>query len=160
MKTTPETVLKYVGIAGIAYFLVKMAVVDIKGNPAKKEAEKEKLNRDKAKKEVKETSGYTMTWTNKKGQKITTNLDTAARKLENALSGNWINEDEEQIKQVMESIPGTVVSKQKGKTWHPIQIVAERFQINTGKSLKRELTRLLNQNELKTTFSDMHLKYL
>ena len=82
-----------------------------------------------------------------------------AKYLEAALRGSWYGEDEEQIRQVMNSIPTSI--KGKAGISYPIRTIAARYAINTkGKDLKSDLIRLLSANELETLGVKKHLKFL
>jgi len=153
----PSDILLFTGAGLIAWLLFKGARSQTKiwEQTEKKQEEKRKTE------EVKKISQeFQLTWRDQNtGKNRTANLDTMARFLESALRGSWYGEDEEQIKQVMNSIPTSI--KGKAGISYPIVTIAARYSINTGgKDLKADLVRLLSSDELRSLGVFKHIKYL
>ena len=152
----PADILLYTGAGLIAWLLFRGARSQTRIWQESEQKQEERKKTEEIQKTAKE---YQLTWKDKAGSTRTANLDTMAKYLEAALRGSWYGEDEEQIRQVMNSIPTSI--KGKAGISYPIRTIAARYAINTkGKDLKSDLIRLLSANELETLGVKKHLKFL
>lgn len=152
----PADILLYTGAGLIAWLLFRGARSQVQIWKESEQKQAEKKQTEEIQKTAKE---YQLTWKDKAGTIRTANLDTMAKYLEAALRGSWYGEDEEQIRQVMNSIPTSI--KGKAGISYPIRTIAARYAINTkGKDLKSDLIRLLSADELNTLGVKKHLKFL
>jgi len=161
MQIEPKDILLYTGAALIAYMLFK----GVKATTGKFEREAEKSKKREIEKQTKEevtrsAKEFMLSWQDPitKNTK-TVNLDTLAAYLKSAIRGSWFGEDEEQIKQVMNSIPVSI--KGKSGISYPIRTIAVRYAVQTdGKDLKADLVKYLSAKELVNLGVSKHLKFL
>lgn len=152
----PGEILAYTGAALIAWLLFRGARSQTKVWEEKEKKEQQKKTSEEIQRKATE---YQLTWKDSSGKNRTANLDTLAKYLESALRGSWYGEDEDQVRQVMNSIPVSI--RGKAGISYPIRTIAARYAINTnGKDLKSDLVRLLSQSELISLGVSKHLKYL
>lgn len=158
----PAEIFQYALFAGLGFLAINGSIVIAKEDKERRQQKKETKRKEEAKKEARENVGFIINWVTPKGQKKQVNLDTLAGRLVEALTGQWYNEDEDTIKEVMFSIPGTTFTMKNGKKmyWHPIHIVAERYKIKSNRNLKNDLLKLLSPAEQAKTGANIHLKYL
>jgi hypothetical protein len=155
----PKDILLYTGAALAAYLIYKGILAQSKKFEREETSREKKAIEKQSREEITKGKAFMLSWKDNTGKTKIANLDTLAKYLESALRGSFWGEDEEQIREVLNSIPVSV--KGKSGISYPIQSIAIRYAINTnGKNLKSDLIKLLSANELKTLGVSKHLKYL
>lgn len=155
----PKDILLYTGAALAAYLIYKGILTQSKKFEREEASREKKAIEKQSREEITRGKEFMLSWKDNTGKTKIANLDTLAKYLETALRGSFWGEDEEQIREVLNSIPVSV--KGKSGISYPIQTIAVRYAINTnGKNLKADLIRLLSATELKTLGVSKHLKYL
>jgi hypothetical protein len=158
---TPKILMEYVAVGLGAYLLFRGFRSQANQYKESEETETKKRLQKRSEEDVKNTaSENAFAWTDPKTKKKrTVNLDTMAKLIEKALLGNIVNEDEELVQNVMNSIP--VAVKGSAGVSYPIRKIAIRYAVNTGgKNLKSDLTRLLSTSELSKLGVNKHLQWL
>lgn len=161
MQIEPKDILLYTGAALIAYLLFK-GVKAQTGNIEREsqKAEKKAIEKQSQEEVQRSAKEFMLSWIDPKTKKSrSANLDTLAAYLKAAMRGSWFGEDEEQIKQVMNSIPVSI--KGKSGISYPIRTIAVRYAVQTdGKDLKADLVKYLSARELENLGVAKHLKFL
>jgi hypothetical protein len=157
----PGDILLYSGAALLAYLTWKGYLGQSGKFDREQKADEKKAIEKQTREEVQRSAAeFMLSWKDPiTGNTRTTNLDTMASYLKAAIRGSWFGEDEEQIRQVMNSIPVSVRGK-SGNTY-PIRTIAVRYSVQTdGKNLKDDLTKYLSSTEITKLGVAKHLKYL
>jgi hypothetical protein len=156
----PGDILLYAGAGLLAYLVFKGAKTQVRIYDSEEEKRRKAEVEKTGKEEVKKSGEFMLSWIDPISKKTrTTNLDTLALYLKAAIRGSYFGEDEEQIKQVMNSIPVSVAGK--SGTTYPIKTIAVRYAVSTGgKNLKEDLVKFLSASELTKLGVSKHLRYL
>jgi len=157
----PGEILLYSGAALLAYLTWKGYLGQSNKFEREQKAEEKKAIEKQSKEEIQRSAAeFMLSWKDPiTGNTRTTNLDTMASYLKAAIRGSWYGEDEEQIKQVMNSIPVSI--RGRSGISYPIRTIAVRYSVQTGgKNLKDDLTRYLSSAEITRLGVAKHLKYL
>jgi hypothetical protein len=147
---TPNTLLAFGATGLLLYMLTKGTIKEEKKSREVEKEEEKKKEKKEAEKELNEQVSDIIKLNDPKTGKFirVVNLDTIAENLNEALNGQWWNEDEERVIKEIQLLPKVIADKNK-KYWYPIQKVALRYAQKTkGKNLKKDLVRLLSAREL------------
>ena len=148
---TPNTLLAFGATGLLLYMLTKGTIKEEKkSREVEKEEEKKKQKKESVKELTEQVSDVLKLYDPKTGEyRRTINLDTIAENLNEALNGQWWNEDEDRITSQILLLPKVIADKKNNKYWYPIQKVSLRYAEKTkGKNLKKDLIRLLSAKEL------------